>query len=334
MSSSYNARLKPYRNKGVCGDRERIESDSAIQAKCEHIAQLLLASTHSVAFTGAGISTASGIPDFRGPNGVWTVEKRGGSVAELPSVPFDAAVPSFTHRALVSLHAAGRLTHVVSQNVDGLHLRSGLPRSALSELHGNIFTESCGVCNTEYVRDFDINGMGRAVTGRMCDRCCSPLTDTVIDWDSPLPEHEFATAIHHCRHAQVVLTLGTSLRIRPAGNLPARVLSRNGKREAGTLIIVNLQRTHLDRSASIRVFAKCDDVMQRVLKLMDIAVHTDVARHSSLLNSLVEQDDDNTDKATIQQTSQTPTITSKKRTSLVVPLMNGPALTAKRRHKN
>lgn len=89
-------------------------------------------------------SSAVGIPDFRGPKGVWTLEKQGKSVET--DVTFEDAVPTVTHMALVAMVEANIVKHVISQNVDGLHLKSGLPRGSLSELHGNMFMEKCDKC--------------------------------------------------------------------------------------------------------------------------------------------------------------------------------------------
>ena len=82
----------------------------------------------------------------------------------------------------------------------------------------------------------------------------------MLDWDSELPQDELALSIDHMRRADLCICLGTSLRIRPAGNLPMRCKRRNGKAAPGSLVIVNLQRTHLDRSADVRLFATCDEV--------------------------------------------------------------------------
>ena len=90
-----------------------------------------------------------GIPDFRGPKGVWTLEKQGKAIDT--EVTFEDAKPTLTHMALVALVKSGHVKHVVSQNVDGLHLKSGLPRTNLSELHGNMFMEKCEKCG-KYVQ--------------------------------------------------------------------------------------------------------------------------------------------------------------------------------------
>ena len=123
-----------------------------------------------IAFTGAGISTAAGIPDFRGPNGVWTKQRRG-EEAPKASVPFEQARPSLTHQALLGLHRAKKLQYLCSQNVDCLHLRSGFPRDKLAELHGNCFAERCEQCLREYIRDFEVESVGFKPTGRRCSSC-------------------------------------------------------------------------------------------------------------------------------------------------------------------
>lgn len=104
---------------------------------------------------------ASGIRDFRGPNGVWTRERNGLGLQLLPGdVPFDEASPSLTHMAILALVQSGKCKFVVSQNVDGLHLRSGMEMDKLAELHGNIFQVSLLCCSSFY---------SKKVEGTMCE---------------------------------------------------------------------------------------------------------------------------------------------------------------------
>ncbi|KAJ0986837.1 hypothetical protein J5N97_005193 [Dioscorea zingiberensis] len=140
--------------------------------------------------------------------------------------------------ALVELERAGILKFVISQNVDCLHLRSGIPRQKLAELHGNSFRELCPSCGEEYVRDFEIETIGMKVTSRRCSNsdCGAKLRDTVLDWEDALPPKEMNLAEKHCRTADIVLCLGTSLQITPACNLPLKSIIGGGK-----IVIVNLQ---------------------------------------------------------------------------------------------
>lgn len=142
---------------------QKFDDEEVVNEKCATLADMIKSSKHVVVHTGAGISTSAGIPDFRGPNGVWTLEEKG----EKPSmnIAFEDAVPTKTHMALKALIDAGHVKYVVSQNIDGLHMKSGLSREHLSELHGNIFVENCNKCRTQYVRTTAAPTVGQKPTG-------------------------------------------------------------------------------------------------------------------------------------------------------------------------
>lgn len=130
-----------------------IEADEAtIDRQAAQLATWIRQVKHFVAFTGAGISTSAGIPDFRGPQGVWTLRARGEFPKSRQSTL--SAVPTTGHMALVGLEQAGLLKFLISQNTDGLHRRSGFPPEKLAELHGNSNLEQCRTCKREYLRDF------------------------------------------------------------------------------------------------------------------------------------------------------------------------------------
>ena len=286
---SYNDRLSPLEDKGLCGDPERIDSPAALRSQARLLARRIRDSRHTVAFTGAGVSTAVGIPDFRGPAGIWTLQQREAAAASTVTAPapasssanlFNAAPPSFTHMALVALHRSSLLQHTVTQNVDNLHVKSGLPRSHLTELHGNIFVSLCRACHTHFYHSDDVGGMGRQVlAGRSCERCGGPVVDNAIDWTTPLPRREFERAEAECRRAELVIVFGSSLRIQPASALPGMCRwKKTGKGAAkaggtGRLVIVNLQRTHMDDKCELRLWGRCDDVMRLVCD--ELAVHVD-----------------------------------------------------------
>jgi len=262
---------------GTLGSAELL--DDAPACSCPKLAQLCELAQQAqriVVHTGAGISTAAGIPDFRGPQGVWTAEKRGEPLPRA-SCPFDRARPTLTHQALLALQRAGKLAYLVSCNVDGLHLRSGFPRHRLAELHGNCFAERCERCGTEYVRDFEQASVGFQRTGRACVACGGATRDQVLDWDDALPVAELAEAERQSSAACLSLTLGTSLQIQPAAGLPLRTLRAGGK-----LVVVNLQATPVDKRASLVLRRPADDVMRAVMASLRLPI-PDYERRDSLL---------------------------------------------------
>lgn len=197
------------------------------------LVKLIEGSSYLVIHTGAGISTSCGIRDFRGPNGVWTREKQGLGLALLPTdVAFEEASPSFTHMAILALVQQKKCKYVISQNVDGLHLRSGLPRTHLSELHGNIFHERCPQCRLRYLRNFDVGGCGFGATSRVCAECGGPLYDLTLDWEDALPERDFMLARRHTRRADVSVALGTSMRVHPAATIPLLTVDKSGAKHS------------------------------------------------------------------------------------------------------
>mmetsp|Transcript_49012 Transcript_49012/g.59324 ORF Transcript_49012/g.59324 Transcript_49012/m.59324 type:complete len:327 (+) Transcript_49012:30-1010(+) len=317
MSAGYASRLSEYPNKGVCGLPETIDSERSIARKIDRLANLVKCSKYIVVLTGAGISTSAGIPDFRGPKGIWTLEKkqnkpgkkqktdhavtesknanssmissvginrepssslRNGTIkqssqrkrnsnsisdTEVKPPSFSNAQPTYTHYALTKLASKGIIKYCITQNVDGLHRRSGLPREKQSILHGCVFTEKCETCGKEYFRDHDVGGVGCQKTGGKCEDegCRGPLRDTVLDWEDELPEPDYGLAENHCEKADLVISLGTSLRIEPAGSLP--LLARK-------FVIVNLQKTPKDNHASLLLRAKVDYVMKGLLERLDL----------------------------------------------------------------
>lgn len=267
MSDAYASRLSKYDYKGTLGLDELSETAESLEFKCGLLASWLAEAKHAVAFTGAGISTSAGIPDFRGPNGVWTCE--GAGQPPPASVPFHDAMPTLTHAALKALSDRDILKCVVSQNVDGLHLLSGLPRTKLAELHGNIFMERCNRCGAEYTRESDIKGVGLRRTGRSCDACGGPLHDTVLDWEDSLPPAELRRADKASSEADLCVCLGTSLQIRPASEMPLNVKRRRLK-PRGRLVICNLQPTPKDKLADLVIHARADDVCRAVLRLLNV----------------------------------------------------------------
>lgn len=291
MSGGYASRLSEYKNKGVCGLPEHVETPRALAVKLNRLLKLMEESSKIVLLTGAGVSTAAGISDFRGPNGVWTLEnKKSDEVQCRPckrrkteyssppgrqasSEPFKNVPPTFTHRAIAGLLDRNVVQYIVTQNVDGLHLRSGVPRSSLSILHGDCFLEKCENCGLEYFRDFDVGGLSFKKTGRVCNGeqaldhagpgCGGALRDTILDWDDELPAEDFQKAESNCEEADLIIALGTSLRILPAGKLPLK---------ADKFVIVNLQQTPYDGNAELVIHHYVDTVMESILQKYNISM--------------------------------------------------------------
>jgi mono-ADP-ribosyltransferase sirtuin 6 len=175
---------------------------------------------------------------------------------EVASMDFGKARPTLTHQAITKLAHVGKLKYCITQNVDGLHRRSGLSRDVHCAVHGCAFTEQCHTCFAEYFRDKDVGGMSFQPTGNSCDLCHGKLYDTLLDWEDALPQNDFKRAEDECDRADLILCLGTSLRIEPAGSLPLR---------ATRFVIVNLQVTPYDSDAAMIIKAPVDEVMDALM---------------------------------------------------------------------
>lgn len=204
--------------------------------------------------------------------GVWELRDHPGAKrsSTIRTTPSTKAIPSVTHMALVELARRNLLHFVVSQNTDGLHLRSGLPSTLLAELHGNSNLETCKKCSTRYLRDFRTRTSQKVhdhATSRKCTKCGSTLHDSIINFGENLPEYELETSCDHAERADLCLVLGSSLRVTPAADIPARVAQR-GK----NLVIGNLQSTPLVSLAKLNIHALCDDLMRGLMAKLDIPI--------------------------------------------------------------
>ncbi|CAF1165146.1 unnamed protein product [Rotaria sp. Silwood1] len=204
--------------------KEIIDPPEVLDQKLDQLADWIRNAKHFIVFTGAGISTSTGIPDFRssmntilptGP-GVWELRDHPGAKRSPTAltVTLTKAIPSTTHMALVELARQNLLHFVVSQNIDGLHLRSGLPSPLIAELHGNSNLEICKKCQTKYLRDFRTRTALKAhehQTTRKCPKCRSTLYDSIINFGENLPKQELEASFEHAEKADVCLVLGSSL---------------------------------------------------------------------------------------------------------------------------
>ena len=248
--------------------------------RCWNIDLYRVSTSFHIDLFSKGKVCLSSIPDFR--SGMNTILPTGPGVWELRDHPgakrsptartttSTKAIPSKTHMALVELAHRKLLHFVVSQNTDGLHLRSGLPSMMLAELHGNSNLETCQRCQTKYLRDFRTRTASQVhdhATNRKCTKCGSTLYDSIINFGENLPKYELETSFTHANQADVCLVLGSSLRVTPAADIPRIVGQRNGK-----LAIGNLQLTPLASLAKLNIHTTCDDLMQRLMTKLDIPI--------------------------------------------------------------
>lgn len=244
-------------------------------ALIERATELLAASRYAVALTGAGLSTPSGIPDFRSPaSGLWERVEDLMEVASIyafrhqPQTFYDwlrplldvirAAQPNPAHVALAQLEAAGRLQALITQNIDRLHERAG--SSAVYEVHGHLRDIVCLACHHTLPAAPALEAF--MATGHIphCRRCHHVMKPAVVLFGEMLPAAAMRAAQAHARAADLVLVAGSSLEVAPAGDLPA-LARANGAR----LILVNYGPTHMDDEADVVIRGDVAEVLPRLV---------------------------------------------------------------------
>jgi len=237
----------------------------------EEAADLIVNSRYCIAFTGAGISTESGIPDFRGPNGIW--KKIDPKVAtysffirypkefwkfHLGFIKIKRAEPNKAHFSLAELEKMGILKCVITQNVDGLHQRAG--SKYVIELHGNLEYVVCLSCGRRFKADEIISKVGEDQLPPKCEVCGGLLKPDVILFEEPLKREVLTLAFNEAYKSDLVLVLGTSLVVYPAAYIPDIVKSRGGK-----VILINLEPTEKDFIGDIVIHGKLGNILPRIV---------------------------------------------------------------------
>lgn len=204
----------------------------------------MLEARHPVVFTGAGISTESGLPDFRGPDGLWTRRDKG--LPPLPRHDWSAAEPNQSHVAIFELQEMGKLTFLISQNIDNLHLKTGIKPDLLAELHGNIAKLRCQRCGFKCDRFPDLT---------TCPECGGQLKSSVVDFGDPMPVKEVRDSEQHSSQSDLFIVVGSSLVVHPAASMPEIAHNSGAK-----LVIINQGDTPFDRICHLRFDENIGDV--------------------------------------------------------------------------
>ncbi len=239
--------------------------EQRLERHIETIAHWIIQSSHIVAFTGAGISTDSGIPDFRGPEGVWTRRDAGLPPPQWRVAPGQVK-PNASHLALVELQRIGKLGFLITQNTDNLHRQSGIHPELLAELHGNGHLMRCLGCDRLHSRQevgWNTRRWGPGyrtqspVAGQpACPACGGRLISSVVNFGDPLPQREWARADEHARGCDLLLVLASSLVVEPAASLVRRAI-RSGAR----VVLVNRGETPYDAAVTLRVWGGIGEVI-------------------------------------------------------------------------
>ncbi len=224
----------------------------------------LIAQAHRiVGFTGAGISTESGIPDFRSPGGVWAnnrmidyqefISSRAGRIEAwrqkvIAWPEMRDAQPNAGHLAFVELERQGKLLALITQNIDGLHQRAGHDPENVIELHGTMLHAVCLSCRAQISMDEAVARVAAGELAPECEQCGGQLKPATVSFGQAMPEREMMRAYEASESCEVFIAVGSSLVVHPAASLPALAQASGAK-----LIIINRTPTPLDEMADLVV---------------------------------------------------------------------------------
>jgi len=243
----------------------------------DRVADLIINAKRVVVFTGAGVSTESGIPDFRSPGGIWekfdpedfTYQKfvrdpetrkkqwqmlRGGELATEPK-------PNPAHYAIAELDRLGKLDCVITQNVDNLHQRAGVPDDKVFELHGNMQWVVCLSCGRRYPIEQIKTRLDEDEEIPDCEACHGILKPDAVFFGEALPEKVLREATYHSSHCALIIVIGSTLIVYPAAYMPIYAVESGAK-----LVIINLSSTPMDKQAAVLLRAKAGETMPRIVE--------------------------------------------------------------------
>ena len=243
----------------------------------KQIARWITTSQRLVVFVGAGLSTESGIPDFRSPGGVWdrynpedfyfqnfiaseAAREKYWQMATEMYEPMKKAQPNLAHLAIAELERLGKLDCIITQNIDGLHLKAGNSEEKVIQLHGTAMAVSCLHCEKRYDRDEIQERIRKGVKAPVCDDCGGPLKPATISFGQAMPERETQEAYRRSASSDLFIVIGSSLVVHPAASMPS-VARRNGAK----LVIINRDPTPYDDRADIVIHGQAGPLMATIL---------------------------------------------------------------------
>lgn len=248
----------------------------------ERLAQLIIESKKVVVFTGAGISTESGIPDFRGPGGIWsrydpedfTIQKFLSSPAARKTIwkmsaesgLLTEAEPNPAHYAIAELYQLSKLDCVITQNIDNLHQKAGVPADKVFELHGNTRWAVCLSCRRRFPMPEVLQKIKEGIEVPDCPDCQGILKPGAVFFGEALPQETLREATRRSQNCDLFIVIGSTLVIYPAAYMPTYA------REAGArLAIVNLTPTPLDHYATVVIQGEAGKIMPRVMEMVRLS---------------------------------------------------------------
>ena len=234
----------------------------------DELYEALVNAKHAVCFTGAGVSTLSGIKDFRSADGVYSKPWQGYSVESILSLSFfnnnpsifyqwskefcyclDRFEPNIVHKYLTKLEKNGKLKAVVTQNIDGLDKKSGTKN--VLEIHGTIYKNYCAKCGKEYSAEYIFNSEGVPY----CD--CKGIIKPYVVLYGEMLNDDFEKAIYYINNADTLIVLGSSLTVEPAASLVRNFSGKN-------LIIINENDTPLDEYATLVIHENLENIISKL----------------------------------------------------------------------
>ena len=249
-----------------------------MEKKLTQVAQWIVNAERTVVFTGAGLSTESGIPDFRSPGGVWdkynpedfyfqnflaneaSREKYWQMATEMWE-PIKKAQPNPAHLAIAEFEKLGKLDCIITQNIDGLHSKAGNSEEKVIQLHGTAIFVSCLSCRKRYDRNEIQERIKKGQKAPRCDDCGGLLKPATISFGQSMPEKETQEAYHRSSLCDLFIVIGSSLVVQPAASMPL-VAKRNGAR----LVIINRDPTPFDDIADLVIHDQAGPTMGSILE--------------------------------------------------------------------